>query len=59
MPIPGYDLDDLDDDLRERIEEKQLEEILSEEDRKRLEDGESLLDILSEEEIERLLADDD
>ncbi|WP_267641435.1 hypothetical protein [Haloarchaeobius amylolyticus] len=59
MPVPGYDLDDLDDDLRERIEEKKLEEILTDEDRRRLEEGESLLDVLSDEKIEQLLADDD
>ncbi|MCT9094936.1 hypothetical protein [Haloarchaeobius sp. HME9146] len=59
MPIPGYDIDDLDDDLRERIEEKKLDDLLTDEDRQRLKDGESLLDILSEEDIQRLLTDDD
>ena len=54
MVIPGYDLDDLDENLRERIDEAKLEDVLSDEDRARLESGESLLDVLDESDIDRI-----
>lgn len=54
MVIPGYDLDDLDDNLRERIDERKLDDLLTDEDRERLEGGESLLDVLDEDDIDRI-----
>jgi len=56
MVIPGYDLDDLDENLRERIDEQKLDDVLSDEDRARLESGESLLDVLDEADIDRVTA---
>jgi len=54
MVIPGYDLDDLDDNLRERIDEKKLDDVLTDDDRARLDAGESLLDVLDDDDIERV-----
>ncbi|NHN41733.1 hypothetical protein G9C85_08825 [Halorubellus sp. JP-L1] len=56
MVIPGYDLDDLDENLRERIDEQKLDDVLDDEDRARLESGESLLDVLDDEDIDRVTA---
>lgn len=58
MPVPGYDPDDLDEYLAERLEGRDLNEYLSEEERRRYEDGESLTDLLSDEDIRRLMDDD-
>jgi hypothetical protein len=54
MVIPGYDLDDLDENLRERIDEEKLDDVLDDEDHARLDAGESLLDVLSDEDIDRI-----
>jgi hypothetical protein len=54
MVIPGYDLDDLDENLRERIDERKLDDVLSDDDRARLESGESLLDVLDDDDIDRV-----
>jgi hypothetical protein len=54
MVIPGYDLDDLDENLRERIDESKLDDVLDEDDKARLDAGESLLDILDDEDIDRI-----
>ncbi len=54
MPIPGYDEDDLDEMLEERLEERD-EQFLTPEQREAYENGGSLLDILSEDDIHRLL----
>lgn len=56
MTIPGYDLDDLDDNLRARIDEGHLADYLTDEEIERLQGGESLLDLLDEDDIDRLLA---
>ena len=55
MAIPGYDPDDLDDDLAARLDEEQIEEYLTEEEIERLGAGESLLDVLDEDDMDRLL----
>ncbi|WP_435154625.1 hypothetical protein [Haladaptatus sp. DFWS20] len=54
MPIPGYDEDDLDEMLEERLEEHD-EQFLTPSQREEYENGGSLLDILSEDDIHRLL----
>jgi hypothetical protein len=54
MVIPGYDLDDLDENLRERIDERKLEDLLTDDDRDRLAAGESLLDVLDEDDLDRV-----
>lgn len=56
MAIPGYDLDDLDDNLQARIDEEDLKEYLTDEELQRLEGGESLLDLLDEDDLDRLVA---
>ncbi len=55
MAIPGYDLDDLDDDLQARIDEQDVEEYLTDEELTRLGEGESLLDLLDEDDLDRLI----
>jgi hypothetical protein len=52
--IPGYDLDDLNENLRERIDERKLDDVLTDEDHARLDAGESLLDVLDDDDIERV-----
>jgi hypothetical protein len=54
MVIPGYDLDDLNENLRERIDERKLDDVLTDEDHARLDAGESLLDVLDDDDIERV-----
>lgn len=56
MAIPGYDLDDLDDDLAARIDEAHLDDYLTDAEKQRLEAGESLLDLLDGDDLDRLLA---
>ncbi|WP_162833851.1 hypothetical protein [Haladaptatus cibarius] len=58
MPVPGYDEDDLDEMLEERLEERD-EQFLTASQREEYENGGSLLDILSEDDIHRLLDDDE
>lgn len=55
MVIPGYDPDDLEDALETQLDRKGREEYLTEEERRRHERGESLVDLLDEEDIRRLL----
>ena len=55
MAIPGYDLEDLDDNLRARIDENHLEEYLTNEELEQLESGTSLLDLLSDDDIDRIV----
>ncbi|WP_266077928.1 hypothetical protein [Haladaptatus caseinilyticus] len=57
MPIPGYDEDDLDEMLEERLEERD-ESFLTPSQREEYDNGGSLLDILSEDDIHRLLDDE-
>jgi hypothetical protein len=56
MAIPGYDLDDLDDNLQARIDEDHLADYLTDAEIERLQSGEHLLDLLDDEDIDRLLA---
>ncbi|WP_227374178.1 hypothetical protein [Haladaptatus halobius] len=55
MPIPGYDEDDLDEMLEQRLEERNDDSFLTPRQRERYENGDSLLDILDEDDIHRLL----
>lgn len=55
MPVPGYDPEDLDETLRARLDESDPEEYLTPAERERYENGASPLDLLDEDDIERLL----
>jgi len=55
MVIPGYDPDQLDENLRERLAEWAITQLLTESERERLAEGESLLELLDEEDIDRIL----
>jgi hypothetical protein len=57
MPVSGYDPDDIDEDLAGRLEDREIEEFLTDEEVERWESGESLLDLLDEDDIDRLLSD--
>lgn len=54
MPVPGYDPDDLDEFLAERLSGRDVEQYLSDEELQRYEEGESLVDLLDDEDIRRL-----
>lgn len=54
MPVPGYDPDDLDEFLAERLEGREVSDYLTAEEQRRYENGESLTDLLSDEDIKRL-----
>ncbi|SEO39948.1 hypothetical protein SAMN04487948_102239 [Halogranum amylolyticum] len=56
MPISGYDPDDLEQTLAERLAEHGHEEFLTDAEQKRVKAGESLVDVLDGDDIERLLA---
>ncbi|WP_440770268.1 hypothetical protein [Natronorubrum sp. DTA28] len=56
MVIPGYDPDDLDDALESHLSAGELEDRLTESELERYRAGdESLVDLLGEDEIERML----
>ena len=55
MVIPGYDPDDLEDALETQLNREGKGEYLTEEEQRRFESGESLVDLLDEEDIRRLL----
>ncbi|KAB1189862.1 hypothetical protein GJR96_16895 [Haloferax sp. MBLA0076] len=55
MVIPGYDPDDIDERLEELLSEHELGEYLTAEERTRYDDGESLVDLLSGDDIRDLL----
>lgn len=56
MPVPGYDPDDLDEELSERTTEEDLARLLTEAERRAYENGEEgLFDLLSEDDIESIL----
>jgi hypothetical protein len=59
MSIPGYDLEDLDDKLIELMEQHDPEELLTTEELRRYERGDSLLDLLDGEEIDALIRPDE
>ncbi len=55
MPIPGYDPDDLDELLAERLEALDGEASLTPRQWREYENGANLLDVLNDADIERLL----
>jgi len=55
MVIPGYDPDQLDENLRERLAQWAITQLLTESEQERLAEGESLLDVLDEEDIDRIM----
>ncbi|WP_435194537.1 hypothetical protein [Natronomonas sp. EA1] len=55
MPIAGYDPADVDERLRELLEEWNAEELLSPEQERRLEAGESLLEVLTTDQLRELV----
>lgn len=55
MPIAGYDPADLDERLRELLEEWDAEELLTPEQKHQLERGESLLEVLTTEQLRELV----
>lgn len=61
MPVSGYDPEDLDDALAERMEAEGRDpsEWLTDEELREWEDGASLVDLLDEEDIHELLGDDE
>jgi hypothetical protein len=60
MPVPGYDPEDLDDALENKLTRQQKRDYLSEEEWAIYRSGDaSLIDLLDDGEIEGLLADAD
>lgn len=55
MPVSGYDPDDLEELLAERLDSHDPGTFLTDDQRRRLDEGESLLDVLDSDEIERLV----
>jgi hypothetical protein len=55
MPVPGYDPDDLDEALERKLADRDVSEFLTEAERVQWKDGESLVDLLDEDDIDRLL----
>lgn len=55
MPVPGYDPDDVDDTLERMLEDHEISEFLSDDELRQWEGGESLVDLLDEDDIDRLL----
>lgn len=55
MPVPGYDPDDLDDALERMLDERDVSEFLTDDELRQWEDGESLVELLDEGDIDRLL----
>lgn len=55
MPVSGYDPDDLEELLAERLDSHDSGAFLTDGQRRRLDEGESLLDVLDSDEIERLV----
>lgn len=55
MPVSGYDPDDIDDALERMLEDREVEDFLSEDERRQWESGESLVDLLDEDDIRKLL----
>lgn len=58
MTLPGYDPDDLDRVLRNRLEDPELQALLTDAEREAYESGDDLLEALDEETIERLVTRD-
>lgn len=58
MTLPGYDPDDLDRVLRNRLEDPELQALLTDAEREAYKSGDDLLEALDEETIERLVTRD-
>ncbi|KAB1191133.1 MULTISPECIES: hypothetical protein [Haloferax] len=58
MVIPGYDPDDIDERLEELLSDHELDEYLTAEERQRYEEGASLVDLLSGDDIRDLLGEE-
>jgi hypothetical protein len=55
MPVSGYDPDDVDDALERMLEDREVSEFLTEAERQQWGTGDSLVDLLDEDDIDRLL----
>lgn len=55
MPVSGYDPDDLEQTLADLLAEHGHDEFLTDAEHERVKAGESLIDVLDSEDIERLL----
>ncbi|KTG26951.1 hypothetical protein [Haloferax profundi] len=55
MVIPGYDPDDLDERLEELLSDRDVDRYLTADERARYDEGESLVDLLSADDIRDLL----
>jgi hypothetical protein len=59
MAIPGYDPEDVEETVRERLDGGDPEELLDEEERRAYESGEDLLEALDSDTLESLVVDED
>ncbi|EMA53186.1 MULTISPECIES: hypothetical protein [Halococcus] len=57
MPVPGYDPDDLDSELEGKLTDEEIRDRLSDDEYERYEEGESLVGLLDEDELDDLLDD--
>jgi hypothetical protein len=55
MPVPGYDPNDLDNELENALTDTELRERLTDEEFRRYEEGENLIDLLDEDDIDEVL----
>jgi hypothetical protein len=55
MPVPGYDPEDLDAQLEAAAGEDELRARMTDEEFRRYENGDHLIDLLDEDEIDELL----
>ena len=58
MAIPGYDPEDVEETVRERLDGGDPDELLDEEERRAYESGEDLLEALDSETLESLVVGD-
>ena len=59
MAIPGYDPEDVEETVRERLDGGDPDELLDEEERRAYESGEDLLEALDSDTLESLVVDED
>jgi hypothetical protein len=59
MAIPGYDPEDVEETVRERLDGGDPDELLDEEERRAYESGEDLLEALDSETLESLVVGDE
>ncbi len=57
MPVPGYDPDDLDSELEGKLTDGEIRDRLNDEEYERYENGESLVGLLDDDELDDLLDD--